>query len=304
MNFLYKLERKYGKYAIKNMPVVMTVIIAIGYFLVMFAPAATLKCIFIPTEVILHHEYWRLFTWIFTPAGEVNFVSVLMLIFLIMFGRLIEAGMGTFLFNLYILGIWFWNTLIMMTVSVYGYLHFGADEFVIFGYMQTSSMVMYLFDFGIFLAFALLYADTRVNFMLIIPVKTSWIAMLDLIFMAYYFINGTFMDRANIVAYILNLVVFFMLMAKSKKMRDTRSKSGQITMGRKTRWQEHQRQGERSLNDKKIKQMSAPKGVRHKCSICGKSEEDDSTLEFRFCSKCKGNHEYCNEHLFTHEHIK
>ena len=34
------------------------------------------------------------------------------------------------------------------------------------------------------------------------------------------------------------------------------------------------------------------------------AESDDPTLEFRFCSKCEGNYEYCQDHLFTHEHIK
>ena len=40
----------------------------------------------------------------------------------------------------------------------------------------------------------------------------------------------------------------------------------------------------------------------HKCTICGKTELDDEELEFRFCSKCDGNYEYCTDHLFTHEH--
>ena len=31
---------------------------------------------------------------------------------------------------------------------------------------------------------------------------------------------------------------------------------------------------------------------------------DDPNLEFRFCSKCNGNYEYCQDHLFTHEHVK
>ena len=47
-----------------------------------------------------------------------------------------------------------------------------------------------------------------------------------------------------------------------------------------------------------------PGGARHKCTICGRTELDDEKLEFRFCSKCEGNHEYCQDHLFTHQHIK
>ena len=44
--------------------------------------------------------------------------------------------------------------------------------------------------------------------------------------------------------------------------------------------------------------------TKHKCAICGRTELDSPELEFRFCSKCQGNYEYCQEHLFTHEHKK
>ena len=51
---------------------------------------------------------------------------------------------------------------------------------------------------------------------------------------------------------------------------------------------------------------SAPKSgagsARHKCAICGRTENDDPNLSFRYCSKCTGNKEYCQDHLFTHTH--
>ena len=43
---------------------------------------------------------------------------------------------------------------------------------------------------------------------------------------------------------------------------------------------------------------------RHKCAICGRTELDSPELEFRYCSKCEGNYEYCSDHLFTHEHVR
>ena len=43
--------------------------------------------------------------------------------------------------------------------------------------------------------------------------------------------------------------------------------------------------------------------TRHKCAVCGRTELDGDNLEFRFCSKCDGNYEYCQDHLFTHEHV-
>lgn len=53
---------------------------------------------------------------------------------------------------------------------------------------------------------------------------------------------------------------------------------------------------------KKAKPNVYANGARHKCAICGRTELDDPTLTFRYCSKCSGNKEYCQEHLFTHEH--
>ena len=44
--------------------------------------------------------------------------------------------------------------------------------------------------------------------------------------------------------------------------------------------------------------------TRHKCAVCGRTDETNPELEFRFCSKCDGNYEYCQDHLFTHTHVK
>ena len=55
------------------------------------------------------------------------------------------------------------------------------------------------------------------------------------------------------------------------------------------------------------RQISEPRpgsGItRHKCAVCGRTEVSNPELEFRFCSKCEGNYEYCQDHLFTHQHI-
>ncbi len=48
----------------------------------------------------------------------------------------------------------------------------------------------------------------------------------------------------------------------------------------------------------------APGGARHVCAICGRTELTNPELEFRYCSRCEGNYEYCQDHLFTHVHVK
>ena len=47
----------------------------------------------------------------------------------------------------------------------------------------------------------------------------------------------------------------------------------------------------------------APGQARHRCAVCGRTELDGENLEFRYCSKCEGNYEYCQDHLYTHQHV-
>jgi hypothetical protein len=41
----------------------------------------------------------------------------------------------------------------------------------------------------------------------------------------------------------------------------------------------------------------------HRCSVCGLTELDDPTMDFRYCVECD-DHEYCLKHLYAHEHIQ
>ena len=59
------------------------------------------------------------------------------------------------------------------------------------------------------------------------------------------------------------------------------------------------------LSRKKSSDKQMPESItRHKCAICGRTEKDGNDLVFRFCTKCNGSYEYCDEHIYTHEHIK
>jgi hypothetical protein len=48
----------------------------------------------------------------------------------------------------------------------------------------------------------------------------------------------------------------------------------------------------------------AREGAMHKCTVCGMTEDDDITMEFRYCATCEGDYEYCMNHLKVHEHVK
>ena len=123
----------------------------------------------------------------------------------------------------------------------------------------------------------------QVLLMFVIPVKVKWMGILDAILMVYTVIAGNLFTKFAVVASLLNFVLYF--------YRLHRSRISPKQMHRKAQF-------ERKSN------AGRAKVTRHKCAICGRTEEDDPSLEFRFCSKCNGNYEYCQYHLFTHEHVK
>lgn len=304
MSFFAKLEKKIGKFAIRNLPIKIAVVMAISYILWAFVPTFAVKLVFSPYAITEQHQFWRLFTWVFSPPGDLNFVGILMIFILILFGQQIEQAMGTFMFNLYIFGAWFWNTVIMLGISIYFYAN-GS----ILGMMDVGIRAMYFFDYGLFLAFALMYSDARVLFMFFIPIRAFWIAVIDMGLMAYEFMWTTStLNRGSIIAYLVNFFIFYLIMGRGVGMRSSNSKAAA-----KRRKRDYDRRVEnlsRQVNGEadrrhKAQQMGYPSNItKHKCAICGRTERDGDDLEFRFCSKCNGNYEYCNEHLFTHEHVK
>ncbi|PKK39570.1 hypothetical protein ABB02_01130 [Clostridiaceae bacterium JG1575] len=41
---------------------------------------------------------------------------------------------------------------------------------------------------------------------------------------------------------------------------------------------------------------------RHRCAECGITEKEAPDMIFRYCSSCKGNFEYCEDHIHNHKH--
>ena len=309
MNFLNKMERKFGKYAIRNLPLVIVICFAIGYFLVGFAPEIYLRLYFSPYDIMVNHEFWRLFTWVFSPPEQLTFLSLIMLFFYYVFGQAIERGIGTFLFNVYILGGWLLNTLTALGVSIFYYVKYGnSPEFELWSFFNNGMEMMSFMIYSIFLGFALVYADSMVLFFFVLPMKASWLAYIDMIYLAFRFVDATsLLSRVSIIAYLVNFFILTLLMRNYTKNRRHASRN-QRKHQRTYNSQVIEFDRARGMRNSGSAKTITPDGTnvitRHKCAVCGSSELDDPKLEFRFCSKCNGNYEYCNHHLYTHEHVK
>lgn len=142
---------------------------------------------------------------------------------------------------------------------------------------------------SIFLAFAATFPNMQVLLFFFIPLKVKILGIIYGAMLLYQFVSGygdNFLTAANrfvIGASLLNFIVFFFTSRSMIHMSPKQMK----------RRQEFKRDVKKST-----------KITRHKCAICGRTEETNPELEFRFCSKCEGNYEYCQEHLFTHTHVK
>ncbi|HJC39262.1 MAG TPA: rhomboid family intramembrane serine protease [Candidatus Mediterraneibacter faecigallinarum] len=281
MNWLDKLERKLGRYAIPNLTVYLLAGYVIGFAVMNFMPGL-LNWLTLEPGLILRGQLWRIISWVLIPPSS----SLISLIFLVLLyyslGSALERTWGTFRYNVYIFsGILF---TVVAAFLLYGalYLIYGVEfSLSSVGLISTNYITM-----SIFLAFAAIYPDMEVLLYFILPIKMKWMALVYAAMAVYYFIQGGLATRVAIAASFLNFVIFFL---SSRNMR----RFGPREQARKAKFKKQSRP-----------HMTYAGGARHRCAVCGRTELDDPNLEFRFCSKCRGNYEYCQDHLFTHEHVK
>ncbi|MGN0436781.1 MAG: hypothetical protein ACI4D8_09160 [Wujia sp.] len=170
----------------------------------------------------------------------------------------------------------------------------SLDTFMLEGIVGGAYLTHYLM-IGIFLGFALIHSDSIVLLYFLIPFKVKWLAYIDVIFMGVEFATSSNpYNRVIIVSYLL----VFLIMTTLVKNYHVSRRHVAVKMKRKKTGHGEERGQVINMptNNSTI--------TRHKCAVCGRTERDGDDLEFRFCSKCNGNYEYCNEHLYTHEHIK
>ena len=288
-------ERKFGKYAIRNLSFVLVMCYAVGYLLQMFDRSGLLiTYLTLNPYAILHGQIWRLVTWVLIPPSSGGlFFTLLMLYFYCSIGTSLERTWGTYRYNVYLFqGMLF---TIVGSFLLMGYCYLFKPEISLLGavltidspaeYFTIIAMMFstYYINMSIFLAYAATFPDAQVLLMFIIPIRVKWLGVIYAVMLLFQFLGTNVYGKFAIGASLLNFVVFFLT---SRNMMHLNPK--QIH-----RRQEFKREVRRSTGI-----------TKHKCAICGRTEVDSPQMQFRFCSKCDGNYEYCEEHLYTHTHIK
>ena len=216
MNFLNKMERKFGRYAIHNLSAYIIALYVAGYLLYFFAPASIFSYLTLEPYYILHGQIWRLVTWILIPPESPGIFTIIMLFFYYSLGNSLEQTWGAFRYNVYI----FMGMISTVLGAFLLYAIFGGN--VLFGNALFST---YYINMSIFLAFAVSYPNMQVMLYFFIPIKMKWMGILYGFFIVYSFVKSSWVGKVAIIASLLNFIVFF-LMTRDYRRVSPKEKAG------------------------------------------------------------------------------
>lgn len=151
-----------------------------------------------------------------------------------------------------------------------------AASFLVPGYPVSNAFLAG----SIFLAFATLFPDFEILLFFILPVRIKWLALITGLGYAYQLVFGDWAVRLMVVAAIANYLLFF-----------ARDISMNIRYGRRT------------LVKKAVRMTRNDERPGHRCTTCGITDKSHPDVDFRYCPQCAGQYGYCQEHIFSHEHV-
>ena len=313
------LRRKFNRFCfanrnkgIPNLMLYVTIANAIVYIMSLSNSAVLYNLLCFNREKILQGEVWRLITCITTDAfGYGNPIWALIgFICFLSLSRAVENVWGTFRFNLF-----YFSGVLMMDVFA---MVIGGLPMPLVGLpAEYTSLIMsslysdvgrYL-HLSLLIAYATLYPNSHFLLFFIIPVKAWVFGLLYLAFIFYDVFSMWYFFPHNLFPLmgIANYFLFF-----GKDFVNIFPMSWRINASRLFR-----KKRKKSASQGHIKPIPFPNAgsyeasvakvqtpYTHRCTVCGKTDVDAPELEFRYCSRCKGYHCYCEEHISSHTHVE
>ena len=267
LNWINKLDRKFGRHYIHNLMGMITVISA-ALFIIDYALQTNLREMFyLNPALVLKGEVWRLVTFIFVmdPGGIV--FAVFAFYFYYMAGNALEYEWGGFKFNVYYF--------------------VGMISAIVISFITMKGVTADIINLSLFLAYAKLYPNTEFLLFFILPIKAKYLGYFNWAIIILGILQSVI--GFNIQGVLINLipVINYLLFFARSNYREQRIRNSSVIR----------------MKDYRRKINSAKKSYTHKCTVCGITDVDDPDMEFRYCSRCNGKHAYCEKHILGHEHI-
>ena len=206
MGLINKAERKFGRFAIKNLMMYISVTSLVIFFIEYFDlftlsnPGGFIGLIILDINKVYAGEIWRLITFIFVPPTMSPFWILFSVYFPYIIGTQLENSWGAFRFNLYYLT---------------GLLGCIAASIITGGYADT-----FFLNMSLFFAFAVLYPNSEMLLLFVLPIKSKFLALFNaalfvgcfwkgsLVFIGSYFWLDEFSVRVTILMSLLNILLF------------------------------------------------------------------------------------------------
>lgn len=297
-----KLERKFGRYAIRGLMKYIMILYALGFVILLIDKdfyGVWLR--YDVDKVFLQGQVWRLFTFLIQPIdSESVFITLINMYLFYFIGTMLEMRWGSFRFNLfYFSGALFHilsATIVYFIVrSVIG---FGITPVIGLDYINLAMLFAFATEFG----------DVEFLLFFMIPLKVKYLGFFYAGLYGYQFAKLFVTQGVNVSSVIvcipfavglLHFVIYFIASRRARMMR-------RRTIRDLRRQFEYRSNVASGMRDGAVVNTVGNRKVitKHRCAVCGRTELDDDSLEFRFCSKCEGDYEYCMDHLYTHTHVK
>lgn len=188
LNWLNKLERKFGRYAIRDLMKYIVFINGAVFLLIMLNPSIINLLLFSPSAV-MRGEIWRVITFIFIPPSMSVFWVLFALYFYYMIGMALENEWGSFRFNMYYL--------------------LGMLGTILAGFITGGVVTPTYVNLSLFLAFAYIYPNYEILLFFILPIKIKYLAYINWIVIAVEVITRPVSLKAAAIMSVINFFIFF-----------------------------------------------------------------------------------------------
>ncbi len=255
---LNALEKRFGRLAFPS-PLRTLVLFQVGVMIINYFIPEYERWLVLDKDLVLEGQVWRLISFIFIPRGSIWFV-----IFMLFFTWMVNDGLvqawGDFRLNLYLFASW-----LVIVLGAWFIPGFPA-------YMGSAL----IFTAALF-AFATLYPDHEILFMLIFPLKIKFVAFISAGFLLLFALGAGLWGLIGVALAMSPYLTVFgpPTIAGMRHRKETAQRRARFQGG-----------------------QSSDAEPFHACVSCGKTDQDDPTAEFRV--EADGE-EYCLDCLESRE---
>ena len=194
MNWITKLERKYGRFCIPNLINILIGGQILVYAIELFVNQYISFYLSLSRSALFAGQIWRLFTFVLVPFSGGGPLSVVLGIYFTWFvGSALEREWGDFRYTVYLLSGMLGTVLACLLTGVTG--------------------STYCLSLSLLLAFAMLYPEVQVLLFFVIPIRVKYFGFFAAALWVLSFLGAPLPQKLSLLLSMANVWLFFGPMA-------------------------------------------------------------------------------------------